>query len=147
MFNLLPIRRADNYTCDPVLNRLFDEPFSRFFETLDVRSNDWTPSVELTESGSEILFTFEVPGIDQEHLKISIEDGVLTVSGERSRTQPDDKSYLRSERRYGKFSRSFRLPESVNSEKVSAALKDGLLTISVAKQEKAKPKEVKVQIV
>lgn len=109
---------------------------------------EWTPSVDISETGNEFLIRAELPAVKKEDLQITFDAGMLTVSGER-RQKVDDKSekFHRVESFYGKFSRSFTLPESVDVAAIKADAKDGIVTIHVpkTKTETKKPIEIKVQ--
>lgn len=108
---------------------------------------DWAPSVDITEDDSGYLFKVELPAVRKEDLKIQVEDGVLTIQGERN-YEKEEKTTLvhRIERAYGKFARSFTLPEDGDPSQVKAEFKDGLLEVHVAKDEKAKPKTIEIKI-
>jgi HSP20 family protein len=109
---------------------------------------EWAPSVDISETGNEYLIRAELPAVKKEDLQITFDDGMLTVSGER-RHKIDDQSerFHRVESFCGKFSRSFTLPESVDSAAIKADAKDGIVTIHVpkTKTESKKPIEIKVQ--
>ena len=143
MFSLVPFKsRALRH--DPMsLDRFFDESFSSFFEDT---ARDWNPAVEIFESDEEIVLTTELPGLEEKDVHISVEDRFLSISGERSFEKKEDRNYLRSERWYGKFSRSFRLPETADFENIQAELKSGVLTVTVPKKEEAKPRQIEVRV-
>jgi len=143
MLNLLPIKRSRFFP--DVVDRVFDDPFFRFFEERP-RLQDWSPAVEIHEDESEIRIQAELPGLEQKDVSIEVHDGTLTFSGERAGQRETKGECIRSERWYGKFSRTFSLPQTADLEKVSAALKNGLLTITVPKKEEAKPRKIDVQI-
>lgn len=105
------------------------------------------PAVDIAESENDYTLTFELPGIDKKDIKVGIEDGVLTVSGERklSREEKGD-NFIRTEIAGGSFCRSFMLPRTVDVGKISADYKDGLLTVKLAKSEVAKPKQIEVKV-
>lgn len=109
---------------------------------------EWAPSVDISETGKEYLIRAELPAVKKEDLQITFEDGLLTVSGERKQRQEDSgEKFHRVESFYGKFSRTFTLPESVNAAAINAESKDGVVTIHVPKMktEPRKPIEIKVQ--
>jgi HSP20 family protein len=145
MFSLVPLKRSHNYSSNKSIDRFFDDPFFRFFNEIDSTFQTWNPAVEVVESENDFVFEFEVPGIEQKHIEISVEDGVLKVIGERTAEESDNR--LRSERRYGKFTRSFRLPETADYENIGASLKAGILKIMVPKKEETKPRKIEVQVV
>lgn len=107
----------------------------------------WAPAVDITEDDKEYLVKAELPEMKKEEVKVLVENGVLTISGERKfEKEEKNKKYHRIERSYGSFVRSFTLPETVSAEKVSADFKDGLLTVHLPKDEKAKPKSIEVKL-
>lgn len=109
--------------------------------------SDFRPAVDVNETENEISLTVELPGMEKEEIKIWVENETLTISGERKLGRPEDNSgQIRTEIRSGKFSRSFNLAESIDSEKISADYKNGVLYVTLQKEEKAKPKEIKVNI-
>jgi HSP20 family protein len=107
----------------------------------------WSPLVDISEDDKEYLVKAELPELKKEEVKVSVENGELTISGER-KTEKEEKGkkYHRIERSYGSFVRSFTLPEAVSAEKVTAEFKDGLLIVHLPKDENAKPKAIKVSI-
>ncbi len=108
---------------------------------------EWTPLVDILEDEKEYLIKTELPEIRKEDVKVRVEDGVLTISGERKHETEENKAkFHRVERSYGLFSRSFTVPESADASKVTAEFKDGVLTVHLAKDEKAKPKSVEVKV-
>jgi HSP20 family protein len=108
---------------------------------------EWAPLVDITEDEKEYLIKAELPEVKKEEVKVSVQDGVLTISGERKYEKEEKgKKYHRIERAYGSFSRSFTLPEDADAEKVACEFKDGVLKVHVPKSEKAKPKKVEVKV-
>ncbi|HEX4822861.1 MAG TPA: Hsp20/alpha crystallin family protein [Candidatus Polarisedimenticolaceae bacterium] len=107
-----------------------------------VQSRTWAPPVDVFEKGDQLTFKAELPGIDRENLDVHVEDGVLTISGERKQDETD---MYRRERVHGTFTRSFTLPKNVDGAKVTATYKDGILEVTVPKAEAAKPKKVAIQ--
>jgi HSP20 family protein len=108
---------------------------------------DWSPLVDITEDEKEFLLKAELPGVKREEVKVTVEDGVLTLTGERRFEQEEkEKRYHRIERAYGSFMRSFTLPEGTPADKVAAEFKDGVLLVHLPKAltPKASPMEVKV---
>jgi HSP20 family protein len=108
---------------------------------------DWTPTVDVTETEGEYVIKAELPEVKKEDVKVTLEDGLLTIQGER-RYEKDEKTkkYHRIERSYGRFARSFSVPESVDDGKVKAEYKDGVLSLSLPKAEKAKPRAIEVKV-
>jgi len=112
------------------VNRLFDEAFS-LFGTPSLGSLAW-PKVELGETEREIRVTAELPGLDQKDVDITVEDGMLTLRGEK-RSELDDKDRGYTERSYGRFERRIGLPRGIDKDKVSATFRNGLLTVTLPK--------------
>ena len=108
---------------------------------------EWTPPVDIAEDDKEYTIKAELPGVNKEDVKVTVEGGVLSITGERkSEKEEKDKKYHRIERTYGSFVRSFTLPEGTASDKINAEFKDGVLKLHLPKDEKAKPKTVDVKI-
>lgn len=107
----------------------------------------WAPAVDITEDEKEYLIKAELPELKKEDVKVTVENGELNITGERKfEKEEKNKKYHRVERSYGSFLRSFTLPEGVNGEKVNAQFKDGVLSVHLPKDEKAKPKAVEVAV-
>jgi HSP20 family protein len=110
-------------------------------------SADWAPVVDIVESEQEFVLLAELPGVHKNDVKISVQDGVLTLNGQREQDKEEKGvRYHRTERAYGRFARSFALPESVDEQKLSAELRDGVLKVHLPKAEKAKPRSVEVRV-
>lgn len=108
---------------------------------------EWSPLVDIAEDDKEYLVKAELPEIKKEDVKLTVQDNVLCISGERkSEKEEKGKRYHRVERAYGSFMRSFTLPEDADGSKVAAEYKDGLLLVHVPKSEKAKPKSIEVKV-
>lgn len=109
--------------------------------------SEWTPAVDITEDEKEFLIKAEIPEVKKEDLKVSVENGVLSLSGERKfEKETKDKKVHRVERSYGSFTRSFALPDETNPEKVAAEFKDGVLKVHLPKETPAKPKAHTVNV-
>ena len=127
------------------MDSLFDTPFSPFF--LTSRSfSAWSPAVDVYEDKDRFTVIAEVPGMKKEGLNISLQNGVLTISGERNRDERKGNEGFRSERFAGKFQRSITLPASVDPNGVNATYQDGLLKVVLQKSEEAKPKQIEVSV-
>lgn len=114
-------------------------------ETMTVAQ--WLPLVDITEDDKEYLIKAELPEVNKDEVKVTVESGVLTISGERRfEKEEKDKRYLRIERAYGSFTRSFSVPDDADDAKVSAEFKNGVLTVRLTKSEKARPKSVEVKV-
>ena len=112
-----------------------------------VQSVAWSPVVDIEETELNYLIRAELPGLSKEKVKVTVEDGVLTMFGERDlERKVEGKTFHHIERSHGTFTRSFTLPENAEAESVSANYKDGLLEIRVAKSEEALPKSIEVRV-
>jgi HSP20 family protein len=121
------------------------DPFRDFgFTTPDA----WMPPVDIFQTGEhELVLKAEVPDLSREDIDINIENFVLTIKGEKkASTDVKDEQYHHVERRYGSFSRSFKLPQTVDPNKVSAEYKNGVLTVKLPLREEAKPRSIKVDV-
>lgn len=152
MFNLVT-RRPAAWGANDLrrMDRLFSDVFGLGSYnnglTADAESTAaWLPAVDVYETADGLRVVAELPGVAPENVKVSVEQGVLTLRGEKfQRTEDRDENVHRFERSYGTFSRSFQLPSSVDAEKVDAKLEHGVLTVSLPKAEKAKAREVSVR--
>ncbi|QSR84965.1 Hsp20/alpha crystallin family protein [Methylacidimicrobium sp. B4] len=107
---------------------------------------EWRPLADITEDDKEYLVKLELPGMKREEVRVSMESGVLTISGERKLEKEEkNKKYHRVERAYGSFSRSFVIPDDVVAEKIDAQFKEGVLQVHLPKGEHAKPKTIEVK--
>lgn len=139
---------------DTQLNRLFSDFFGRASQ--DQNLTTWAPSVDIYEGEHELVVKADLPEIKPEELDIRVENNILTIRGERkfekvahsagASDKPNEKNYLRVERSYGSFARSFSLANTVNTEAIKADYKDGVLTLSIPKREESKPKQIKVNV-
>jgi HSP20 family protein len=113
----------------------------------DITIADWEPLADITEDEKEYIIKAELPDVKKEDVKVTVENGVLTIAGERKfEKEETKKKYHRVERAYGSFVRSFALPDLAEGDRVKAEFKDGMLTVHVPKSEKAKAKQVDVKI-
>lgn len=130
------------------LNRAFNRQTGRSTDgkgTITVA--DWIPTVDIAETEAEYQIKAELPEVKKEDVKVTVEDGVLTIQGERRHEiEEKGKKYHRVERSYGSFVRSFTLPDHVDDAKVKAEYKDGVLHLHLPKSEKAKPKAIDVKV-
>src|SRR5215475_6859896 len=130
------------------------DPFrelATFFESVSSSGKDqlasgtFVPPVDVYEDEHTVVLKLEVPGINEEDLKVSLENNTLTITGERKfEKEEKEENFHRVERRYGSFARTFRLPSTVDSEKVEAGYDKGVLKITLAKRAEAKPKTIKI---
>ncbi|HKP01347.1 MAG TPA: Hsp20/alpha crystallin family protein [Nitrospiraceae bacterium] len=130
------------------LNQMFQRPAlarTNGKETMVVA--DWAPSVDVSETEGGYQIKAEIPDVKKEDVKVTLEDGVLTIQGEQKQEKEEKgKRYHRVERSYGRFVRSFTLPDVIDEEKVKAEFKDGILNLALPKSEKAKPKAIEVKV-
>jgi HSP20 family protein len=121
-----------------------------FFEDFGLGLNQdsvWSPTVDVVETKESYEVKAEVPGIKKEDIRVSLEHGVLTLKGEKKQEHETNKKNVHKiERLYGKFERSFRLPEGIKAEGIKAKYDKGVLTIDIPKAEEAKPKEIAVTV-
>ena len=131
------------------LGSLFTRPQVRRSEGYEepLRVPEWTPLVDISEDGKEYLIKAELPEVKKEDVKITMEAGTLTITGDRKYEKEENgKKYHRVERAYGSFGRSFSLPDDASPGKVTADFKDGVLKVHLVKNEKARPQQVEVSI-
>ena len=108
---------------------------------------EWLPSLDVTETKSDLLVKAELPGMDPQDIKISLDEGVLTIKGEKKQEKEEkEEGYHLIERNYGSFTRSIQLPKDVQSDKINASFKNGVLKVVLPKSEEAKKKEVKIRV-
>jgi HSP20 family protein len=123
---------------------------SRFLNTAFEGGNGrttrtWVPAVDVWETDDELVYAFDLPGIPEEAINVEFEDGGLTVSAERERTdEVSDERFYRFERRFGSFSRTLSLPQGIDESAIKADYKDGVLEIHVRKPEQPKPRRIQV---
>lgn len=129
------------------MNELFEEASNRSRPYLASGNGAWLPAVDILESTDGYLLRAELPGMRREDFNLEVKDGTLTLSGERKFDEAaNGVQYHRVERTAGKFSRSFSLPQTVKSEEIKAAYRDGILEIHVPKAEEAKPKQISISV-
>jgi HSP20 family protein len=129
------------------LNRVFLRPSLRNSGKENLTVADWMPTVDISETEGEYLIKAELPEVRKEDVKVTVENGVLTLQGERRQEKEEKgKKFHRVERSYGSFVRSFSLPELVDESAVKAEYKDGVLNLHLPKSEKVKPKAIDVKV-
>jgi len=129
------------------IDRLFDTRLGKYGEDSNqLATSDWVPAVDIKEEADRYVIHVDVPGVDPKNIEVHMEHGVLSIKGEReSESKQEQENYKRVERVRGSFFRRFTMPDTVNSDSVSATSKNGVLEISVPKQEKPQPKRIKVE--
>jgi HSP20 family protein len=132
------------------MNRLFDESYrgvGRAGAEEDWAQGAWSPAVDIYEKDGNIVLKAELPGIEPKDVDVRVENNILTLKGERRFEEEVQKeSYQRVERAYGAFTRSFTLPTVVDTEKIKAEFKDGVLRMTLPKKEEAKPKQISINV-
>ena len=127
------------------VNRLFSDVLERKSEESSLTA--WAPSVDIYETEHELVVKADLPEVDPKDLDIRVENNILTIRGERKfEKNVNEENYLRVERAYGSFARSFTLANTVNSEAIKADYQNGVLTLCIPKREEAKPKQIKVNV-
>ena len=117
-----------------------------FYPVLKVGGNGWEPDVDILETKDDFVISAELPGLKKENVSLTLEHDILTLKGEKKRETSNEKeNYNLNERKFGKFCRSFVMPDSIKQEKIKTSFKDGLLRVSIPKSGVAKEKEVKVE--
>ncbi len=130
-------------------NKLFNSFGRRFLDTEkeELENVVWMPLSDITENKDSFTIKMDIPGIKKDDVKISYSDGQLSISGERKEEKEStDTIYHRVERTYGKFFRSFNLPQKIKYDQIEAVFNDGQLLITVPKSEEAKPKEIDIKV-
>lgn len=128
------------------IDRLFDSPLNELTRTSQLLSG-WTPALDVFEEKDNFVVKAELPGMKKEEIEVSFHDGSLSLSGERqSETKEQDAEVYRAERYFGRFQRTVTLPAAVAADKIKAAYKDGVLTVTLPKTEEAKPKQIDVAV-
>ncbi len=127
------------------IDRIFDRFRGDFWN--EEESKSLMPAVDIIEKEDDFCIKVEIPGVDKKDVKITVQDDVLTIKGEKKKEEEKKgENYYRVERCYGTFQRSFTLPSSVASDKIDASYDNGVLTIMIPKLEEAKPKEIEVKV-
>ncbi|MBI3563487.1 MAG: Hsp20/alpha crystallin family protein [Gammaproteobacteria bacterium] len=126
------------------MDRLFDTDTNN--GNSSVVTSDWSPAVDVKESDDAFTIIADIPGVDPKDIEINMEDGILTIKGQReSEKKEEADGYKRVERSYGSFYRRFSLPDSANPDKINAKSKNGVVEITIAKHEKVQPRKIAVQ--
>ncbi len=130
------------------LNRIFGRPRGSAEADSEMMAvANWMPSVDISETDDAYLIKGEIPGVKKEDVKVTIQNGMLTIQGERKQEKEEkNKKFHRVECSYGSFARSFRVPDDADESAVKAEFKDGMLNVSLPKSAKAKPKSINVAV-
>ncbi|MGQ9844211.1 MAG: Hsp20/alpha crystallin family protein [Spirochaetota bacterium] len=127
------------------VKRIFDDFFA--LEPVDLFDSAWVPSIDIEEDEKSIHVKAEIPGIDEKDLTVTLEDNVLTISGEKKEERKEEnKRYVLAERRFGSFKRSIALPNEVKADSAKASFKNGVLTINFEKKEVSQPKRITINV-
>jgi HSP20 family protein len=132
---------------DPLASiRVFEDAFTRMVNEPRA-TRPWSPAVDIYETENELVLNADVPDADPKDIDVRVENQTLTISGERKfESENSSKGFHRIERSYGNFVRSFAVPNSFDTDKINAGFKNGVLTVTLAKKEAAKPRQVKVEV-
>jgi len=140
-----PTRQLASYRRN--MDSLFDEFFGDLFDRGRREiSQGWNPKVDVFEEEDKIVMKAELPGVEKDKIAIDVEGRVLTLKGERNvEKEVKEENYYRKERSFGRFQRSFTLPQETDSEKIKAEYKDGVLQLNIPKPETQKPKQITIE--
>jgi HSP20 family protein len=133
------------------MRREMDRLWDSFFEERPRRKlegvGEWLPSLDVSETKNDLVVKAELPGLEPKDIDISLSEGILTIKGEKKQEKEEkEENYHLIERSYGSFTRSVRLPREVQSERINASFKNGVLRITLPKSEEAKRKEIKIKV-
>lgn len=141
-----PVQFMEQFHND--VNRLLGTGFLSRDDDSSIVTSGWTPAVDVKEEKDRFLVTADIPGVDPKDIEVTMENGVLTIHGERkyeSEDEDKESGYRRVERAYGKFYRRLALPDVADADRISAEGRNGVLEISIPKSEKAKPRRIEVK--
>ena len=142
----MELARLNAFSDLPAGLHIFQDAINRMLSD-ENQVRPWSPAVDILETENELIFNVDAAGVNLKDIDIQLENGTLTLKGERKFEKDDKvKGYHRIERSYGAFARSFTLPDTVNPEGVRADLAQGVLTVIFPKQERAKPRAIKVNV-
>ncbi len=130
-----------------IFGKRFSDIMDEFFnDAVATRRDTFVPSIDISETEKQFVIDVEVPGVDKKDIELNIENNTLTISGERKfEKKEDNKQYHRVESHYGTFSRTFSLPDNVNTESINATYNNGILSITVDKSEQQMKKQIKIK--
>ncbi len=150
--NLIPYKNKKQLSPFRLIEDLHSDLSNIFGETLpsinSLESNShWLPHTDIHDTGNELIFKIDIPGMNKKDIEVNIEGKTLIIRGEKKlEDEMQDKGFLRSERFFGYFERALALTDDVDSNKIKAEYKDGVLSLTIAKKEEAKPKQIKVEV-
>jgi len=128
---------------DTMIHSFFNTDWN--FPVRDTRN--WSPAVDVKETDNSFVLTTDIPGLTKKDIKVNVANGKLSISGERTyETDQENDNYHYRERRFGTFDRSFKLPDTVDEEKISASFKNGILNVALPKHENILPKEREIKV-
>jgi HSP20 family protein len=142
----------DPFRLFPAVTRMFEEPLAMFRPMLPLEESywpiaAWTPLCDVFETDKEVVLKFELPEVKKEDVKVTMDNNVLTLKGERKfEKETNRENYHRVERHYGEFMRTFNVPMFVDAAKINAEFRDGVLVVTLPKREEAKTKEIEVKV-
>lgn len=129
------------------LRNRMDRLWSRMMTEDETALADWSPAADVVETKDEIVIKAELPGVDEKNVDVQMENGLLTIKGERkAEKESEEKGYRRIERSYGSFLRTFTLPANVEPDRINASFANGLLEVHMPKKEGAKPRSIKIEV-
>ena len=131
------------------INRIFDDTIRTLYPTdgEELEKGTWAPAVDIYETNDSFVVSADLPGLNKDEIQIDLKDNTLTLKGEKKFEEKVSKdNYIRVERSYGSFVRSFTLPQNVDPEKIKAKYKEGVLEVTIPKKEDARPKQIKVEL-
>jgi len=129
------------------MNRLFEQTLARTREEEGIAASTWMPAVDTYETPDQVVMKAELPGLTREDIEINVRDNTLSLRGQRKfEKDVKEENYLRIERAYGSFQRSFTLPVTIHQDKIKAVFRDGVLELTLPKAEEARPKQIKIDV-
>lgn len=145
--NLIRWKPNELYSLRRNMDRMFDSIWNQSEGGEETKTSIWSPSVDISETEHDYVIAADLPGMNKEDFDISFSNGRLAISGERKSENSTGKDNVhRIERLYGKFTRSFDLPQDADTARIDAMYKDGVLTLTIGKAEEAKPKQISVKV-
>lgn len=127
------------------MTRLIDETLSRIWKD-DMAQGVWSPPVDILERGDEVVLKVDLPGVSQNEIDIRVEEGTVTIQGERRFVkESSEENYVQTERPYGTFRRTFSIPRTIDQESIKASYKDGVLRIILPRKQEIQPKQIVVE--